>query len=707
MTAPGLRAGDTGLAGDGAAERAGITPLIRRLPPVAPRWRQDADVVVVGSGAAGITAALTAAARGLRVLLVTKELSGGASPLAQGGLAAAIGPGDSPGQHACDTMTAGVGLCDPETVIALTGGSPDAVGWLVARGARLERRDLRLEGGHSHRRIVHSGDDASGAEVHRALLMALLASAVTIVNQAVALDLVLRPDGSTAGLAVLAGPGAGLVAAPAVVLAAGGLGQAFATTSNPAGATGDAIAIAARAGALLRDLEFVQFHPTVLWSDGATGQRPLITEALRGAGAVLRDPAGDPVMAGRHPRGDLAPRDIVAAAMFDVLERERAAGAAGQHLWLDATGLGRATVEDGFPTVTAACRAEGIDPVTALIPVAPGAHYSCGGVAAGLDGRTSVPGLYAVGEAASTGVHGANRLASNSLVEAVLMGHSVAESILADLERAGGQQREWAGGAACPAGLAGNEAGGGAGLLARPDRNRREQHGCVPVHAWLDAGQEGMAAAARADLAGAMSRCAGVVRDRDGLLELLRVAAAAPAAAIRDRADGLADAGLNEAGAAGWPTARAGSDRTPAWRPGSVGVAVTDDAAASSRGGIALDTRAAGGRQGRPWVTATAAAAGAAGRWDAAQGVPAGRIAAAYARDAAGTGAIRNQPLDRAVVAATNLHAVSVLIAASALARTESRGCHRRRDAPRTWPGARHTLLRASIGPAREGTSGR
>ena len=222
-----------------------------------------------------------------------------------------------------------------------------------------------------------------------------------------------------------------MISARAVVIAAGGLGQAFGTTSNPAGATGDGIAIAARAGAVIRDLEFVQFHPTVLWLPGASGQCPLITEALRGAGAVLRDSDGTPLMAGHDPRGDLAPRDVVAARMAEVI----AAGDAG-HVWLDATGLGRDLLENGFPTVTAACRKHGIDPVTELIPVAPGAHYSCGGIRADLDGRTSLAGLYAAGEAASTGVQGANRLASNSVTEAIIAGRRTGTAIAESLSRA-------------------------------------------------------------------------------------------------------------------------------------------------------------------------------------------------------------------------------------------------------------------------------
>jgi L-aspartate oxidase len=505
----------------------GVIPLLRLLPSVTPRWRQEADVVVVGSGAAGISTALTAAGQGLSVLMITKDLIGGASPLAQGGLAAAIGPGDSPREHAQDTMTAGAGLCDPDTVRALADGSPDAIAWLAARGAQLEQRDLRLEGGHSRRRIVHSGDDASGAEVHRALLAALLASPVQVQDQTIALDLCVSPGerppgtpryGRAGGLHItgllaarIGADGAldpGLICARAVVLAAGGLGQAFATTSNPAGATGDAVAIGARAGAVLRDLEFVQFHPTVLWSEGATGQRPLITEALRGAGATLRDLNGKPVMAGRHPLGDLAPRDIVAAGMFEAME-----AAGSPHLWLDATALDSVVLTDGFPTVTAACRKEGVDPVTDLIPVAPGAHYSCGGIAADMSGRTSIPGLYAVGEAASTGVHGANRLASNSLVEAVIMGRRASELIAAN-RAVGGLMRPPA-----PSGLSG----------ATEERGSEAREGGAPKAA-ASGGSGGSPPRASTEgrdvLASAMSRYAGVVRDAAGLRELLHIAAA-------------------------------------------------------------------------------------------------------------------------------------------------------------------------------------
>ena len=470
-------------------------PRLRYLPRSQPGWERDADVVIVGSGAAGLSAALAAAGHGRRVLLITKEggPGGGATPLAQGGLAAAIGPGDTAARHQRDTLDAGAGLCDPAAVAALVTQAPAEIDRLARLGARLERTALHLEGGHTRSRIVHAGGDAAGAEVHRALQAALLASPVQILARAVALDALTDEQGTVRGLlvGVVGRDGrallCGTVTARAVVLATGGFGQAFATTTNPAGLTGDGLALAARAGARLRDVEFVQFHPTVLWQEGSRGQCPLITEALRGAGAVLVDGAGRPVMAGQHPRGDLAPRDVVAA----VMQRRMGRGdGPGDHLWLDATGLGRTVLERDFPTVTAACRQRGIDPVTEPIPVAPGAHYACGGIEADMDGRTSVAGLFAVGEAASTGVHGANRLASNSVTEALVAGRRAGDLL-----------------GRCP---------------SRPARARPAAGLRLPP-----AGR-GASPAGRAALASAMSRHAGVLRDADGLRGLLRMLEEAP-----------------------------------------------------------------------------------------------------------------------------------------------------------------------------------
>jgi L-aspartate oxidase len=444
----------------------------------------------------------------------------------------------------------------------------------------------------------------------------LLASAVEVLDRTVALDLIVQnPAGPlvTGLLAGVIGPGgrldAGVIHAPAVVIAAGGLGQAFATTSNPAGATGDGIAIAARAGAVLRDLEFVQFHPTVLWRPGASGQCPLITEALRGAGAVLRDLDGKPLMAGHDPRGDLAPRDVVAARMAEVI----GAGNAG-HVWLDATGIDADSLETGFPTVLAACRKHDIDPVTDFIPVAPGAHYSCGGILADLDGQTSLPGLYAVGEAASTGVQGANRLASNSVTEAIIAGRRAGHAVERNDGARGGRNSaaDLVPAASDGAGNACSPSDYPAGVPSALASAMSPRTGIVRGRGiGGDAGGAGSSDVGdgRRVLAVAMSRWAGVLREREGLTELARMISAAGGAVI----------------ACGGP---------------------------------------ATGRETR-----------------------------------AGTGEAACVPsedceFDLGVVEGANLRVVSGLIAAGALRRAESRGCHRRRDAAGTAERPWHTLIR-------------
>ncbi|WP_433340998.1 L-aspartate oxidase [Streptomyces sp. CA-253872] len=412
-----------------------------RLPAPAPGWRREADVVVVGSGVAGLTVALRCRAAGLRTVVVTKaRLDDGSTRWAQGGIAAALGEGDTPEQHLDDTLVAGVGLCDADAVRLLVTEGPGAVRRLIGTGARFDTErteeggteiSLTREGGHHRRRIVHAGGDATGAEVSRALVEAVRAEAIPTIENALALDLLKDADGRTAGITLhVMGEGqhdgVGAVLAPAVVLATGGMGQVFAATTNPAVSTGDGVALALRAGAEVSDLEFVQFHPTVLFlGPGAEGQQPLVSEAVRGEGAHLVDADGVRFMTGQHELGELAPRDIVAKA---ITRRMREQGAT--HMYLDARHFGADMWENRFPTILAACRAHGIDPVTEPIPVSPAAHYASGGVRTDTDGRTTVPGLYACGEVACTGVHGANRLASNSLLEGLVYAERIAAHLI-------------------------------------------------------------------------------------------------------------------------------------------------------------------------------------------------------------------------------------------------------------------------------------
>ena len=401
------------------------------LPTAAPAWTERTDVVVVGTGAAGLSALLHLAAAGVDCVAVTRgEVTDSATAWAQGGLAAVWDEGDTLEAHVADTLTAGAGLCDVEAVRDLVAGAPGAIRRLIGLGARFDRAsggglDLHLEGGHSARRIIHADGDATGAEIERALWAslssALEGSRTRVLTRTRLIDVLTDGDGRACGVRLLDADGRiGELLAGAVVLATGGIGQLWPVTSNPLGATGDGVAAALRAGAEVRDLEFMQFHPTVLADDAAGERGVLVSEAVRGEGAWLVDDAGRRIMAGVHPLLELAPRDVVSAAIMAHLERTGAA-----HVWLDATFFGRDRWERHFPGILALCRGRGIDPVTQLIPVRPAAHYACGGVAADLHGRTSVPGLYAVGEVAATGVHGANRLASNSLTEALVAGDRV------------------------------------------------------------------------------------------------------------------------------------------------------------------------------------------------------------------------------------------------------------------------------------------
>jgi L-aspartate oxidase len=409
--------------------------LPERLAAGDPGWATDADVVVVGSGIAGLTAALRLRDAVDKVLVVTKDvLSAGSTQWAQGGIAAALGPGDTPEQHETDTLVAGAGACDLDAVRVLVNEGPEAVRELIALGANFDHSSdgvlsLTREGGHHRDRIAHAGGDATGAEIQRALVAAIEAAPdIEVIEHALAVDLLLADDGGVAGLTLhVMGEGqrdgVGAVRCRAVVLASGGLGQVFSQTTNPAVSTGDGMALALRAGAILRDLEFVQFHPTVMYlGPDSRGQQPLISEAVRGEGAFLVDFAGNRFMQGQHELADLAPRDVVAKAITRRMQEE-----GKPHMWLDARHLGAAFWEKRFPTILATARSHGVDPVTELIPVAPACHYASGGVATDLWGRSNVPGLYATGEVACSGVHGANRLASNSLLEGLVFSRRIAQ----------------------------------------------------------------------------------------------------------------------------------------------------------------------------------------------------------------------------------------------------------------------------------------
>lgn len=385
-----------------------------------------ADVLVVGSGVSGAAAALAAAP--VRVVVMSKGAAvGGSTPLAQGGIAAPIGVGDSPERHAADTLAVGAGLNDERAVAVLTGGAAAAIDALVAAGARFDRAPdgrpvLGREAGHSLRRILHANGDATGAEISRALTAALAAAPhVTLLEHAFAADLVMSAGRVVGATARRTSGERLLIAARAVVLCTGGIGRVYANTTNPPEVTGDGLAMARRAGAALADLEFVQFHPTALAGGG--DPMPLLTEALRGEGALLLDEEGRRFMISEHPDAELAPRDVVARAIWRRVVN-------GGRVVLDATAVGD-RFPDRFPTVFDLCRSAGIDPRTEPIPVAPAAHYHMGGIATDLGGRASLPGLWAAGEAARTGVHGGNRLASNSLLEGLVFGERAGRSAAA------------------------------------------------------------------------------------------------------------------------------------------------------------------------------------------------------------------------------------------------------------------------------------
>jgi L-aspartate oxidase len=464
------------------------------------------DVLVVGSGVAGLSAAVRLAQQGrTRVGVITKgELEQSTTRWAQGGIAAVLpGDEDSTDLHLADTLRAGAGLCDEAAVRVLVDEGSERVHELIALGAVFDRvpggrLSRAREGGHSTARVLHAGGTATGAEVERALVEAVRDSAAAILENWFALDLVV--EGSRCTGVVALDPSGDLlrIEASHVVLACGGAGQMYAVTTNPTEATGDGIAMALRAGVPVADVEFVQFHPTALHHPSMP--RPLISEALRGHGALLRDDAGERFV------DELLPRDLVSRAIALKMAEE-----GSDHVWLDATGL-----EDfakRFPTIAASLAEAGFDPCKDLLPVAPAAHYLSGGVLVDLDGATALPGLWAAGEVACTGVHGANRLASNSLLEGMVFGARCVDAILAGRE-----------GPEATGALAGLGEEDGPGADAPIPVRAVAGCGCgsehLEVSSWrigVAKGDDAKAASQRSALQSAMTRGAGVVRDASSL----------------------------------------------------------------------------------------------------------------------------------------------------------------------------------------------
>jgi len=391
--------------------------------------------LVVGTGIAGLYVALRCRELGLRPTLVTKSrLDEATTRYAQGGIATALGPDDSPALHLKDTLRAGAGLCDPAAAKVLAYEAPARIADLVRYGVPFDTVEgqvsLGREAAHSRSRILHAGGDATGLSIEETLKRRVLDAGIEVRERTALRSL--RSAGSAGVAAVLSGEhgkNAEEVEAGPVVLATGGAGSLYRQSSNPSVATGEGVAIAFRAGAQLTDMEFVQFHPTVFWREGAP--RYLITEAVRGEGAVLRNEAGERFLLGQHRDAELAPRDIVARAVNREMERTN-----HPCVYLDATAIPRDRFYARFPSVCRFLATYGLDPSRDWIPVTPVAHYMVGGVTTDLEGQTSLRGLYACGEVASTGVHGANRLASNSLLEGLVFGERVARQLVHPVARA-------------------------------------------------------------------------------------------------------------------------------------------------------------------------------------------------------------------------------------------------------------------------------
>ncbi|USG61926.1 L-aspartate oxidase [Sneathiella marina] len=385
----------------------------------------DAEVLVIGAGIAGLVTALSLTSKEVTLLCKGSLGSEASTAWAQGGIAAAMSSDDSPGDHCRDTLAVAGGIAN-ETIAALVAKhGRDCIQTLIDLGVLFDHNDgqlsLRKEAAHSHRRVVHANGDSTGKEIMRALTLKVRQSPhITVLENSEAIDLLVS-DGCVAGSAIYHEGQTHLLFAEATVLATGGIGQIYSATTNPLAATGDGLAIAARAGASLKDLEFVQFHPTALDVDAIP--RPLATEALRGEGAHLVNETGERFMLSEHALAELAPRDILARGIWNQINQ-------GHKCYLDTRqSLGHLFLEE-FPTVFGHCKAHGIDPVKELIPVAPAVHYHMGGITTDKQGRTSLPGLWACGEVACTGLHGANRLASNSLLEAVVFAKRIVEDIL-------------------------------------------------------------------------------------------------------------------------------------------------------------------------------------------------------------------------------------------------------------------------------------
>lgn len=386
--------------------------------------RSDFDVIVVGSGIAGLYAAYKASGAG-RVCLLTKgKLEDTNTWLAQGGIAAALGADDSPSRHLEDTLAAGAGACDRAAVSLLVEEGPLRVKELIALGTPFDVKNGRLaltrEGAHSRDRVLHCGGDATGRLVQKTLQDVLQANHHVVIRENTFVTDLIMTDGTVCGVYTLQGE---MICAGAVILATGGLGQVYARTTNPPVATGDGVAMAYRAGADVADMEFVQFHPTVFQGEKES-QTFLISEAVRGEGAVLRNNNGERFMGQYHQMGELGPRDVVARAIADQMKKQ-----GGRPVYLDITQRGREYIRERFPTIYEHAARQGLDMAKDWLPVSPAAHYAMGGIVTGLNGETSLPGLYACGEAARSGVHGANRLASNSLLEGLVFAWRAVQAI--------------------------------------------------------------------------------------------------------------------------------------------------------------------------------------------------------------------------------------------------------------------------------------